>query len=247
MQITDFYSEQRECNYIKTRTSQFYYLHIQNCRPHFYRGLLERGWRRFGRYFFVPVCPGCRDCISIRQLVGDFVLSKNHKRTIAKNKATQLIISKPQVDTARLELYHKYHCHMVGKKGWDYKGIDAMSYGDMFVEGFMNFGYEFAYYIQDELVGLGLVDIVLDSVSAIYFFYDPSREDLSLGTFNILSQIKLAQQKGLKFFYPGYWIKDHYCMGYKERFKPFEVLQNAPDLFEIPIWEIYQKEKNASV
>ncbi|PAF42685.1 arginyltransferase [Helicobacter sp. 11S03491-1] len=243
MRIVEFYSEQKTCSYIKTKISQFYYLYIEECRPYFYRGLLERGWRRFGRYFFVPVCPYCNDCISIRQLVDVFEYSKNHKRVLNKNKFIKLVISKPIVDNERLILYDKYHRHMVTKKGWEYKGIDAMSYQDMFVAGFMDFGYEFAYYLDDKLVGVGLVDMFLDSMSAIYFFYDHHESHLSLGTFNILSQIRVAKEKRFKYFYPGYWIKNHYCMGYKERFKPFEMLLNAPDLFDVPFWQIYQKEE----
>ncbi|PAF44312.1 arginyltransferase [Helicobacter sp. 11S02596-1] len=244
MRIAEFYSEQKVCSYIKTKTSQFHYLYIEECRPYFYRGLLERGWRRFGRYFFAPVCTDCKDCISIRQLVGDFVFSKNHKRVFLKNKHTHLVISRPYVDDAHLFLYEKYHQHMRDKKGWEYAGIDRASYADMFVDGFMDFGYEFAYYVGGSLVGVGLVDALLDSMSAIYFFYDHDYGDLSLGTLNILSQIKIAKEKGLKYFYPGYWIKDHYCMGYKERFKPFETLINAPDLLDTPFWQFYQKEKN---
>lgn len=244
MRIVEFYSEQKVCSYIKTKTSRFRYFYIEECRPYFYRGLLERGWRRFGRYFFAPVCLHCRDCVSIRQLTDDFIFSKNHKRVFVKNKNTKIVISRPRVDDERLFLYDKYHKHMMCKKGWEYRSIDRASYEDMFVDGFMDFGYEIAYYIGGNLVGVGLMDILLDSMSAIYFFYDHNNENFSLGTFNILFQIKLAKEKGLKYFYPGYWIKDHYCMGYKERFKPFETLMNAPDLFDVPSWQFYQKEKN---
>ncbi|PAF52123.1 arginyltransferase [Helicobacter sp. 13S00477-4] len=244
MRIIEFYSEQKICSYIPTKISYFYYLYIEECKNSFYRGLLERGWRRFGKYFFVPICPDCKDCVSMRQIVQDFSFSKNHKRVFAKNKSVKLIISRPKVDDERLCLYDKYHKYMVKKKGWEYKGIDTLSYQDMFVDGFMDFGYEFAYCIDDKLIGLGLVDAFLDSMSAIYFFYDPDYEDLSLGTLNILSQIRTCKEKNLKYFYPGYWIKDHYCMGYKERFKPFEILVNAPDLFDIPLWKNYQKEED---
>lgn len=246
MRIIDFYSEPRACSYIPTKTSQFYYLYIEECRPIFYRGLLERGWRRFGRYFFVPVCKDCKDCVSIRQPIKAFNFTKSHKRILNKNKYTKLVISRPKIDNLRLYLYDKYHRNMIQKKGWDYKGIDSLGYKDMFVDGFMDFGYEFAYYFEDRLVGIGLVDALFDSMSAIYFFYDHDMSDLSLGTFNILSQIKIAQNRGLNYLYPGFWIKDHCCMGYKERFKPFESLINTPELFDIPLWKEYigQEKKN---
>lgn len=245
MRIVEFYSEPKTCSYIETKKSQFYYMYIEECRSDFYRGLLERGWRRFGKYFFVPVCGSCSDCISIRQLVDEFEFGKNHKRILKKSEALTIKISRPIVDASRIYLYDKYHRNMKIKKGWDYKGIDENSYKDMFVEGEMDFGFEISYYFDDKLIGVGLMDVVLDSVSAIYFFYDHDFSAFSLGTLNILTQIKIAQKQGLKYFYPGYWIKDHYCMGYKERFKPFEALKNAPDLFDVPIWQIYQKENDA--
>ncbi|PAF54280.1 arginyltransferase [Helicobacter sp. 13S00482-2] len=244
MRIVEFYPDQKICSYIQTKKSKFRYMYIEQCRSHFYKGLLQRGWRRFGKYFFVPMCEVCRDCISIRQLVGEFKFSKNHKRILKKNEFLKIIFSRPSVDLQRLALYDKYHKKMVEKKGWDYKGIDLDSYADMFTEGEMDFGFELSYYFDEKLIGLGLVDVLSDSMSAIYFFYDHDFADLSLGTLNILTQIKIAQHKGLKYFYPGYWIKDHYCMGYKERFKPFEILENTPDLFDQPIWQIYQKENN---
>ncbi|MDO7253486.1 arginyltransferase [Helicobacter cappadocius] len=244
MRIVEFYSDQKTCSYIETKKSQFQYMYIEECRTYFYKGLLQRGWRRFGKYFFVPVCQGCTDCISIRQLVNEFEFTKNHKRVFKKNQSLKILLSRPSVDNLKLALYDKYHRKMMEKKGWDYRGIDLDSYADMFVEGEMDFGFELSYYFDDRLIGVGLLDILLDSMSSIYFFYDHDFLDLSLGTLNILTQIKIAKERGLKYFYPGYWIKDHYCMGYKERFKPFEFLKNAPDLFDEPCWKIYQKENN---
>lgn len=244
MQIIEFYSQPKTCSYISSKQSYFWYMYIKECRGSFYNGLLERGWRRFGEYFFVPICESCRDCISIRQVVSDFSLSKNQKHVVSKNKNTKLIITKPKINDKKLALYDKYHKRMNEKKGWEYSGIDYESYKNMFVDGFLDFGYEFDYYIDDKLVGVGFVDAVLESMSAVYFFYDHDYERLSLGTYNILTQLNIAKEKGFKYFYPGYWIKDHYSMGYKERFKPFETLLNTPDLFDIPIWQIYHKEKN---
>ena len=241
MKIFEFFSDSKHCSYLANQQSTMRYFHIFHCSESFYLGLLQRGWRRFGKYFFVPVCQHCKECISIRTLVEDFEFSKNQKRVLKNNQETALYIQKPTLTQDHLLLYDKYHRVMNLKKSWEYTPITERSYHEMFVEGHQEYGYEFLYVRDSKLIGVGLVDILGDSISAVYFFYDHDYGHLSLGTLNILVQLKIAKERGLRYFYPGYWIKDHYYMGYKERFGPFEYLHNAPDLFEIPDWRIYER------
>ena len=77
-------------------------------------------------------------------------------------------------------------------------------------------------------------------MSAVYCYYDHDYENLSIGQFSILAQISIAKQNKIPYLYLGYWIKDHFSMGYKERYKPFEVLKNRPKLDEKTIWSIYE-------
>lgn len=244
MRLFEFYAEPKECSYLSDKTSRFRYFHIQNCSDSFYIGLLERGWRRFGNYFFVPICNECQKCITIRTLVEEFKFSKNHRRVIKNNYNTELYIQKPTISQEHLNLYDKYHKKMHTKKGWEYIPITQKSYTEMFVEGHQHYGYEFLYIIDSKLIGVGLVDILQDSISAVYFFYDHDYENLSLGTFNILMQLRIAKEKKLKYFYPGYWIEGHSSMGYKERFKPFECLVNMPDIFDNTQWALHTKDFN---
>lgn len=39
------------------------------------------------------------------------------------------------------------------------------------------------YWIDDRLIGVGVIDILPKSLSSVYFFYDPEFEFLSLGTY----------------------------------------------------------------
>jgi arginine-tRNA-protein transferase len=85
-----------------------------------------------------------------------------------------------------------------------------------------------------------LCDFFTEAISSIYCYYDHNYEELSLGKFSILLQIKLAKENNIPYIYLGYWIKDHLSMGYKEKYKPFEYLVNRPTLQEIPIWRDYE-------
>lgn len=240
LQLAEFFSNPKEtCSYFGDRCSHFRYFYIQQCPLEFCQGLIERGWRRFGEYFFVPICASCKECISIRQVVRGFEPNKSQRRVIAKNADTLITIARPSIDDERLALYDSYHSAMNIKKGWNYRGITKEVYSDNFVYGYNSFGYEITYRRDGKLVGVGYFDMLKNSISSIYFFYDHNFARLSLGSFNILTQLLIAKRKNLSYFYPGYWIKNHYSMGYKEHFRPFEELINAPDIFEVPIWKPY--------
>lgn len=238
--ICEFYPEVKRCSYDPTKESKFRYFFIENCSNSMCHLLIERGWRRFGRFFFVPICQACNECITIRYLVDEFRFSKNHKRIKKLNKDLEIVLSKPTVNLERLELYNRYHAYMNKKKGWEYTPITAWSYNNMFVDGFEDFGYELSFRLKGELICVSLLDILPKALSAIYCFYDPSFAHRSLGTFSILTQMELAKRCAIPYIYPGYWIKDHHSMGYKERFKPFEILINRPDIDEPTLWSRYE-------
>ena len=234
MEVYELIQEPRTCSYIAGLEARFHYLYIKECSIAFYMHLLERGWRRFGNYFFVPVCEHCEACISIRQDCEKFVFSKSHKRVL-KNPIS-LQIRRPWVSEQHLALYDKYHFAMHDKKGWEYHNITLEAYYDTFVQGFLDFGYEFDYYIEGKLVGVAYVDVMAGAISAVYCYYDHAFEKFSIGTYSILKQIEVAKRYNIPYLYPGYWIQNHLSMGYKERFKPFEILCNRPKLEEDALW-----------
>lgn len=235
-----FYYSFEDCAYIAKNSSRFHYAHIEHCSENLYNALLERGWRRFGEVFFVPVCDYCNECKTIRNIVLEFEFSKNHKRILNKNKHIEYFIKSPRIDGEKMDLYNKYHAFMNKKRGWRAKSINYSSYEDMFIVGQGNFAKEISYYLNGELICIAFTDILPNYkvMSANYCFYDPDFRELSLGTFSILKQFEIAKELKLKYIYPGYWIKNHESLGYKERFRPFEMLLNRPHLYEVPLWKM---------
>ncbi|HKL48107.1 MAG TPA: hypothetical protein VJ882_00505, partial [Desulfuromonadales bacterium] len=63
------------CPYLPERQRQFEYFWAMDVNGAELAVLLETGWRKFGPYYFRPVCPGCRDCIPVRIPVDDFAPS----------------------------------------------------------------------------------------------------------------------------------------------------------------------------
>jgi arginine-tRNA-protein transferase len=126
------------------------------------------------------------------------------------------------------------------KKNWTYTPIEPSEYDRSYVQGKDEFTKEFLYVRDKKLIGVALVDILPKSISSIYCFYDHDYQDLSIGKFSILAQIKIAKELKIPYIYLGYWIKDHFSMGYKEHYKPFEVLTNRVSLQEETIWKKYE-------
>ncbi|MDE5591573.1 MAG: arginyltransferase, partial [Helicobacter sp.] len=105
MEIYELVQNPKICSYLLDHEATFRYFYIKECTNDFYYQLLERGWRRFGNYFFVPTCKDCYACITIRQDCESFVFSKSHQRVL-KNPLT-LNITRPHLTQKHLELYNK--------------------------------------------------------------------------------------------------------------------------------------------
>jgi len=240
--ITEFFEENKTCPYFEDRLSDTRYKFIQSCDIHTQSKMLERGWRRFGYVHFVPECKTCTDCKTIRIDINNFKYSKSQKRILSKNNDVQVYIQKPTLSIDHINLFNKYHKNMEQKKGWRENNIDAGEYKSSYIDGAGEFGKEILYFLDDKLICVALCDMTLDSLSSVYCFYDHDYENRSLGKFSILAQISIAKQSNVKHLFLGYWIKDHYSMGYKENYMPFDILQNRPTLSEECIWEPYVKE-----
>jgi arginine-tRNA-protein transferase len=239
-QVLEFLEEDKPCSYFDEKLSDIRYKYMDYCSSDEQYKMLERGWRRFGNMHFVPECRGCNDCKTIRIDIKKFKFTKSHKRILSKNKNTQVYIQKPTVTYEHIALFNRYHKHMESKKQWKENQIDIQEYHNSYVNGAHDFGKEILYFIDDKLVAVALCDIMKKGLSAIYCYYDHNYKDLSLGTFSILAQISIAKQSNIPYIYLGYWIKDHFSMGYKENYKPFEVLENRPTMAEETIWSDYE-------
>lgn len=236
----EFMEEGRDCSYFDNEISDIRYRYLNNCSAQDFKKMLERGWRRFGKMNFVPECANCTKCISMRIDAQNYKFSKSEKRVFSKNKDTKIYIQKPTMTMQHLALYDKYHLHMHNKKNWKFDPIDPSEYRRSYVDGGTVFAREILYMRDDKLIGVALVDVLPDALSAIYCYYDHDYEKLSIGKFSILAQIRIAKELNIPHIYLGYWIKDHFSMGYKENYQPFEVLVNRPNLNEEAIWRPYE-------
>jgi arginyl-tRNA--protein-N-Asp/Glu arginylyltransferase len=94
---------------------------------------------------------------------------------------------------------------------------------------------ECGYYLGDRLIAVGYVDALREGLSAIYCYYDPANGGRSLGTFNILTLLSSAHERGLPYIYLGYYVEGCRSLEYKRMFRPNEVL--GPD----GTWRVFMR------
>lgn len=232
------------CSYLDNTRQTTHYKIINNCSQSYCEALIERGWRRFGNMFFRPVCADCTACESFKIDVKNYAFSKSERRILKKNQHTKIVVQHPEVTTAHLALFEKYHSHMKNKRDWNHETTTPKHYYMSFVHGHGDFGYEVLYYIDDVLVGVDLIDILPNGISSIYFYYNPEFSNYSLGTFSMLQQIQMAKEKELDWIYMGYYVQSCQSLKYKSRYKPYHVLQGRPQDEHEPHWVHFEDDEN---
>lgn len=218
------------CVYLPEQTQQMEYDVVASLSRAEYGRRLRAGWRRFGDSLFRPRCPACRACQSLRVVVDSFRPNRSQQRVRKANQAVvQMDTAAPSLTDEKLALYDRYHAFQTELKGWPvHERRDADGYRQSFIHNPASLlVHECNYYLEEKLVGVGYVDTLVEGLSAIYFFYEPSLRHLSLGTWHILSLIEQAARLRLPHVYLGYYVAGCRSMEYKARFTPNEIL--GPD------------------
>ena len=224
------------CPYLKDRNYRMEYRYVSNCSFDLNDTLTRHGFRRFGKYFSKPNCANCQECLNIRIDAKNYKFSKSARRTIRKNEDTKVVLTRPILDDEHLNLYEKYHKFMQKKRDWTYRELDFRKYYDLYIAGHGKFGKEISYYADDKLIGVDLIDILSDGISAIYCYYDPDLPHLSIGRYSIYQEIYLALQLKLRWIYLGYYVKNCPSLAYKNEYKPYQKLLEYVDLDVEPTW-----------
>ena len=95
-QSTDFSMLDYDCAYIPGNKVRMNYKYVSQATKQFATSVIKRGWRRFGKYFFHPICNGCNECKSVRIDVKAFKPSKSQRKSInRKTKYGKIIINIP--------------------------------------------------------------------------------------------------------------------------------------------------------
>ncbi|NCT66062.1 MAG: arginyltransferase [Rhodanobacteraceae bacterium] len=213
------------CGYFDERTAQNLVIDPAAPQlPQIYDAAMQRGYRRAGGHVYYPQCQGCRACVACRVPVARFRPDRSQRRCLARNADLAVRIAPAAYTDEYFALYQRY-LHARHRDG----GMD-----DARPDDFARFLYTVwspTRFIEfrrgDHLLGLAVTDFCPSGLSAVYTFFDPDETARGLGTFAILSQIRLAHERGLPHVYLGFWIEGHPKMHYKARYRPLEVLRDG--------------------
>lgn len=188
-----------------------------------YSNLSLLGFRRSGNHIYRPHCSHCNACIPARVPVADFRPSRSQKRCLKSNA---------DVEVKQLDCIANEACYALYERYIQARHAD----GDMYppdrdqYESFLNDPWGvtryFGFHVDGKLLAVAVVDEMIDGLSAIYTFYEPTEDARSLGRYAVLWQILLCQERDLPHVYLGYWIRNCAKMAYKADFRPLEVMVN---------------------
>jgi arginyl-tRNA--protein-N-Asp/Glu arginylyltransferase len=236
IELARFSTPQHGCPYVPSEIATMEYRIIAILTSRVYQQMLARGWRRFGHQFIRPACRTCVKCRGLRVLVNDFAPSKSQRRTLRRNSQIELVIQQPTVTDQHLRLYKAYQADMHFRRGWPLQTMTREKYQQIYLAAPGDFAREFLYFDCGKLIGVGLVDVVCDSLSSVYFFHDPTQRSRALGVFSLLQELRFARELGLHHHFLGYWVAECQSMAYKAEYRPHEILQRFPADDEEPVW-----------
>ena len=211
-----------QCGYFKDRKSLFEEYLLEDISEVEFEYLLAHGMRHFGEYYFRPRCQECFDCVPIRLRSEDFQMTRSQKRALKDCSDIEIRMGRPTFSQEKFKLYLKH------KKRFQPLQDDVEDVENFRLSFYTKtpFGLEFEYFYKGKLVGVALADVTRKTFSAVYTFYNAPIPGMSLGTFSIVKQIQFCQDKGIPFFYMGYFIAENGSLAYKAKFRPNEVYVN---------------------
>ncbi len=222
-----------------------------------YQELIDHGWRRSGNHFYRPVHQMiCCKPYTIRLDVHQFQLRRSQRKLIKKfaKQFTNQTLSDDCVDwlerlvnsddsslrftlepaTVDTEAFRLYQDYQVNRHGDSLDELTIERYKRFLVDSpIVQTGpygtFHHKWYWNDELIAVGVLDILEHCVSSVYFFYKMELSQWSLGTCSALIEITLTKHLSrtslnIHYYYMGYYIDDCSKMRYKADFEPSMIL-----------------------
>ncbi len=208
-------SEFEVCSYIPQNRWRFEYFFASGVNDSELEELFEKGWRKFGIYYFRPNCDSCFKCVPIRIKADQFRLSKSQRRLLRRSSLIDVKFSPLKYSEEIFRIYNDHSQNRFNKK------IDRDNFLTTFyMQSCPSFQSE--YYIGSELIGVGFIDKSSKSLSSVYYIFKTEYAKYRPGIYSILKEIEYTASLGLKYYYLGYYIKDNHSMAYKDAFHPNE-------------------------
>ena len=213
------------CSYLPGRVSESRAAWADDIPGALYHRFMDAGFRRSGRLLYQPACRGCRACQSIRVPVANFQPSKSQRRSRRRNADLAVDIGEPLATDEKFDLYRRYLAGRFEREAGEDGGRESF---ERFLYDSPVQSLEFCYRDPSgALLAVGICDVCAESLSSVYFYYDPAEGRRGLGTFGAVYEIEAAARLGIPYYYLGFWVSGCAAMEYKSGFRPNQVL--CPD------------------
>lgn len=175
---------------------------------------LERGWFRMGQTIFTTNWLNFREtfysAIWLRVLLNEYTPDTTQKKLIQRNSKFKTEIRPASITIEKELLYIKY------KQAVQFEAsasLQTLLFGNSEHNIFDT--YEVDVYDDGRLIAVGFFDLGSESAMGISSIYDPDYKKYSLGKHLIYSKMSFCQERGLKYFYPGYFVPGYRAFDYK--------------------------------
>ena len=222
------------CSYFDDRLSRSRAFRLgHDIEPKFLESALDRGFRRCGDIFYQQDCPTCNACVNYRVRVEDFQPSRSQRRVLKRNEDLRVEVLPPSPSSEKEDVYLRYQysqhylrpANEARPSRFDAQSALETMYFQMYTNP--DSSREIELRLDGQLLGFGILDLAVDSVSAVYFVFDPDFRPRSIGTLAILREIEWCAAHGFTWLQLGFYIAGHPKMDYKSNFAPGEYLDKV--------------------
>jgi arginyl-tRNA--protein-N-Asp/Glu arginylyltransferase len=221
-----FATPEHDCSYLDDREATTMFVDPRaQVDKRLYSQLTALGFRRSGSHYYRPHCETCNACIPVRVPASRFHPNRNQKRVLKTNSDIEFRLMPVQYRDEYYALYDRYISER--HEDGDMYPPSRDQFTSFLVEGAIDSFFLEMRLSDNTLLGLAVIDLLDDGLSAIYTIFDPRAESRSLGTLAVLWQIDEARRRKLPHVYLGYWIRECRKMSYKNRFQPLQKLHQG--------------------
>lgn len=189
-----------------------------------YEELSINGFRRVENWMYRPVCDNCSACKSYRVNLENFKLTKSLKRVLKKFENFSFKLINNRSTQEHFELFRKYQLdrHAGGSMSdMDENEFKSMIETSPIKTSLMEFRDKYK-----SLVGVVILDIDKNNLSAVYSFFNPKFNKFGLGNYMVIKCLLFGKDNQYDYLYLGYYIEEISSMSYKSRFKPGQIFNN---------------------
>jgi arginine-tRNA-protein transferase len=180
--------------------------------------------RRVGACLYTTACATCRACEGLRIPVADFRPSKSQRRLLNRwRDVGRIEYGAPTFSEEKLDLFNRHKVER-GLNTDDDRMTEQGYVGWLVHSCFQTM--EMRYFLEDRLVGVGIVDLGQTALSSVYFYFDPDPAfaKYSPGTYSVLQEIAFGARTGRHHLYLGLYVAGCSHLNYKANFHPHERL-----------------------